>query len=264
MGQRPSIEHHRHFAGSNTRFLLKFLRAHARTGAIEEVLSQAGETRSPDELSDDRSWSSYTQFRRLLEAAAVVLGGPQSLIGVGLNAFADVTTPNYTEVLQSLGSPAALYADIAMPGASLSPIVSIRGEEVGPTDWIIEPHFRDRSEPFEEYCCSASGLPFTIDGMDGLELTVTASIGIASSASLSAGELLKDADIPLYRAKVAGKGFIIRFEPSMQAEMIDRLAGERNSGSTHYGGQFGGPPLVPSAAAVGDRSKKRIAAGRGE
>ena len=65
--------------------------------------------------------------------------------------------------------------------------------------------------------------PFRVEGYDALPITVTASIGIATGHRNSAQELLRDADIALYRAKAAGRNGFAVFEPAMQSEVIDRL-----------------------------------------
>ena len=46
---------------------------------------------------------------------------------------------------------------------------------------------------------------------------LTASIGIADADHESAADLLRDADIALYRAKATGRDRWVRFEPEMQA-----------------------------------------------
>jgi diguanylate cyclase (GGDEF)-like protein/PAS domain S-box-containing protein len=63
-------------------------------------------------------------------------------------------------------------------------------------------------------------IPFEIEGMP---ITVTASIGIATGDRNSAPELLRDADIALYRAKSAGRDCAVLFEPAMQSAALDRL-----------------------------------------
>ena len=47
--------------------------------------------------------------------------------------------------------------------------------------------------------------PFHIEGFEAIPITVTASIGIAIGDRPSAQELLRDADIALYRAKAGGR-----------------------------------------------------------
>jgi EAL domain-containing protein (putative c-di-GMP-specific phosphodiesterase class I) len=65
--------------------------------------------------------------------------------------------------------------------------------------------------------------PFVIEGFEGLPVTATASIGIAEGLRPSAQDLLRDADIALYRAKAAGRDRFVVFEHAMQSAAIDRL-----------------------------------------
>jgi diguanylate cyclase (GGDEF)-like protein/PAS domain S-box-containing protein len=67
------------------------------------------------------------------------------------------------------------------------------------------------------------GQPFRIPGYEGSPLTVSASIGIATGDRNSAQELLRDADIALYRAKESGKNCAALFEPDMKSAVLDRL-----------------------------------------
>jgi diguanylate cyclase (GGDEF)-like protein len=65
--------------------------------------------------------------------------------------------------------------------------------------------------------------PFLVEGFEGLPITITASIGIATGDRASAQELLRDADIALYRTKAAGRDGWVLFEPAMQSAAVDRL-----------------------------------------
>jgi diguanylate cyclase (GGDEF)-like protein/PAS domain S-box-containing protein len=62
------------------------------------------------------------------------------------------------------------------------------------------------------------------------EFQITASIGIvmATAEHQRAEDLLRDADIALYRAKDSGRGCYILFDPEMQRAFADRLALERD------------------------------------
>ncbi len=62
--------------------------------------------------------------------------------------------------------------------------------------------------------------PFEISGSE-IPLTITASIGIATGDRTTPEELLRDADIALYRAKAAGKGRFAVFTPSMLESVDD-------------------------------------------
>ncbi|RFU88194.1 EAL domain-containing protein [Streptomyces triticagri] len=63
-------------------------------------------------------------------------------------------------------------------------------------------------------------LPYRIEGED---VRVAASIGVAfADPGLTAGELLRNADLAMYRAKAAGKGRVVLYAPQMQAEVVRR------------------------------------------
>jgi diguanylate cyclase (GGDEF)-like protein len=62
--------------------------------------------------------------------------------------------------------------------------------------------------------------PFELPGSD-VPLSVTASIGIAEGRRATPDELLRDADVALYRAKAAGKKCAVVFAPAMQEAVDD-------------------------------------------
>ena len=64
--------------------------------------------------------------------------------------------------------------------------------------------------------------PFLLEGLNGT-LSITASIGVAEGDRETAEDLLRDADIALYRAKAMGKDCAALFAPEMQSAVIDRL-----------------------------------------
>src|SRR5262249_21153891 len=71
----------------------------------------------------------------------------------------------------------------------------------------------------------ALSLPYSIDGND---VRVAASIGVAfAEPGLGAGELLRNADLAMYRAKAAGKGRVELYKPQMQQDVVRKaeLAG---------------------------------------
>ena len=71
-------------------------------------------------------------------------------------------------------------------------------------------------------------LPFTLEG---IEVRVTASIGVALSAAEGGAEtLLSNADIAMYHAKAAGKNRHVTFQPQMQDMLQERLRLEADIG----------------------------------
>ncbi len=77
-------------------------------------------------------------------------------------------------------------------------------------------------ELIAERLLQALSQPFKLTGSD-TRLTVTASIGIAMGDRPTAEELLRDADIAMYRAKWAGKNRYVVFESGMQNDLQSRM-----------------------------------------
>jgi len=78
-------------------------------------------------------------------------------------------------------------------------------------------------ELIAERLLEALAQPFKLESSEGTPLTVTASIGIAAGDRTTAGELLRDADIAMYRAKWDGKNRHVIFESGMQDAVQSRM-----------------------------------------
>ncbi len=173
MEPAPKPYEHLDFAGVNTSLLLRYVIDELPAGSSDELLRAAGETRSVAELTDTATWSSYGQFRRLLESAASLFGGSAFLERAAGSGLDDPTMPELTEMLQSLGSPDALLAMLVEGGsASLAPIVGIVGERTDTDEWRIELSMQDGYEPFREHCAWSVGLFTNIPTMFGLHADV--------------------------------------------------------------------------------------------
>jgi diguanylate cyclase (GGDEF)-like protein/PAS domain S-box-containing protein len=80
------------------------------------------------------------------------------------------------------------------------------------------------------------GAPFLLDGR---EVRVTASIGVAYSGSdSSAKALLSNADLAMYHAKAAGKNRHVAFQPQMQTTLRERLRLESDIGRAFDNEEF--------------------------
>jgi diguanylate cyclase (GGDEF)-like protein len=78
-------------------------------------------------------------------------------------------------------------------------------------------------ELIAERLLEALAPPFRLDESQQTRLAVTASVGIAMGARESAEELLRDADIAMYRAKWDGKNGYVVFESTMQDAVQSRM-----------------------------------------
>ena len=84
------------------------------------------------------------------------------------------------------------------------------------------------------------GCPFPVAGE---ETAIRASIGIAAGRrdTERAGDLLRDADVAMYRAKSSGKNRVAVFEPMMHAAIVARQPAERGPGPERRAGRAHGP-----------------------
>ena len=116
---------------------------------IQELLVRAGEVRSLDDLADAGAWSSYSQFRRLLEERSRL--DSTSLYDRSEVLAAWLRTEEFAQAAQTLDSPGVLLAG----GSDLNPLAPIRRydkTEVGPNEWTIREWFEDGYAPFPEFC----------------------------------------------------------------------------------------------------------------
>ena len=162
-----------HFAGVNTWMLMRYLRDHAGPEVTQRVLNEAAETRSEDELFDLATWSSYDQFRRLLVATAANCG-TAALTSASSGGLTDPSMPEMTAMLQSLGSPEALFQMVSESGgAGLAPVLAFEGLEIGPSEWLVRERFLDDFAPYHEYCAWAAGLYSNIPRLFGMRTEVS-------------------------------------------------------------------------------------------
>ena len=80
--------------------------------------------------------------------------------------------------------------------------------------------------------------PFYIEGFERLPITVSASVGIAVGDRQNAQELLRDADIALYRAKGSGRDQAVIFQEAMHVAASDRLTLKAELDSALAAGEF--------------------------
>jgi diguanylate cyclase (GGDEF)-like protein len=143
--------------GTNTRALLELVQDRMSRAAAEELLRDAGEPRSLETLLDDSTWSTYEQFRGLLEAAARALG-MGTLRDLAKSPVLD-SAVDQSQTAALVGSPATLFADMCALGASaITPIDCQTGRELGPGQWLLENRLIEGFEPFREYCAFRAGL----------------------------------------------------------------------------------------------------------
>jgi diguanylate cyclase (GGDEF)-like protein/PAS domain S-box-containing protein len=94
----------------------------------------------------------------------------------------------------------------------------------------------DEAEGASKRVIAAISMPFMVEGR---EIAVTASIGISSAGEeTSADEMVRDADMAMYSAKLAGKDRYRIFEPHMHSVALDRLERETDLRAAVVRGEF--------------------------
>jgi diguanylate cyclase (GGDEF)-like protein len=144
-----------HVSGFYAKILLSVLRGILSPQAVQDVLSYAGEARSLSELDVVSSWSSYTQFRRLLEEAVRTLHAARQNLTSAL-ASVRYVDDDMADVIQGLNSPREVF----IGGAGTNPLLPIRRyemTEVGEREWTIREWFLDGFAPYDEFCCFVAG-----------------------------------------------------------------------------------------------------------
>ena len=115
--------------------LMAYLEGRLTTGALVDLLQRAGETRRIEELKDMGSWSTFDQFKRLLEESARLLGLEFLVNGTFLSS-SSIENFDMAENLQAFGSP----GELLRAGGGTNPLMPMRRyemTEVGPTEWTI-------------------------------------------------------------------------------------------------------------------------------
>ncbi|MEA2160941.1 MAG: hypothetical protein QOD66_3321 [Solirubrobacteraceae bacterium] len=122
----------KHFSCSMTAVLLARVQAFGGTDAVADVLREAGSTRSPDYLLDIVNWISYDEAAALWRAGALVTQHPQFARAVGEDAVRRLAGSPIAALFRSLGSPEAVYRQIAMTSTKYSVATRLEAVDVGP------------------------------------------------------------------------------------------------------------------------------------
>ena len=130
---------------------------------MQATLARAGEGRPVAELLNDTTWSSYADFRRLLEAAAAAIGdpdaagGPQTLGGLARTGRLVADEVERVSVCQELGSVTALLQNLAATAGMLWSIIETEATKVDELEWMVGYRLRAH-EHFPELCQFQAGL----------------------------------------------------------------------------------------------------------
>jgi diguanylate cyclase (GGDEF)-like protein len=168
-----------------------------------------------DSLTDLPNWALFRD--RLTEALTRHRGGAPSVLVFDLDDFKTVN--------DSLGHAVGDQLLVAV-AERLRRLVGphriparLGGDEFAVL--VDEPRDEDELVELAEHILEALKAPFVLEGK---EVSTAASLGIASAAhGEDAGDLLRNADLAMYKAKARGRGNYEIFEEAMHAEVVRRL-----------------------------------------
>jgi diguanylate cyclase (GGDEF)-like protein/PAS domain S-box-containing protein len=107
---------------------------------------------------------------------------------------------------------------------------------------IVGDHTRDRTARERHIVDLADRLRVTLSQpyvIDGNDVRVAASIGVAfAEPGLGAGELLRNADLAMYRAKAGGKGRVELYAPQMQQDVVRKAELATRLRAALHAGEF--------------------------
>jgi diguanylate cyclase (GGDEF)-like protein len=135
--------------------LMASLEERLTAGALGGLLQRAGETRSIEDLKEIGSWTTFDQFKLLLQEAAQLLGIEFLENGTFLSSES-VKNFDMAETIQAFDSPGAVLKG----GEGTNPLLPMRRyemTEIGQTEWTIREWFIDGFAPYPEFCAFFAG-----------------------------------------------------------------------------------------------------------
>ena len=117
--------------------LLRQVRGTQGEQAVEKVLAMAGVDHTPAYLDDVGNWIWYHEAVALFEAAAELTGDQRIGRRVGEEMVRQHAGTAVATLLRSLGSPEAIYEQLAIAVAKFSTVTEVRAVEVSPGKAVV-------------------------------------------------------------------------------------------------------------------------------
>jgi diguanylate cyclase (GGDEF)-like protein len=157
-----------------TSLIVAYVRAHAGEDGVERLLTMAGEERPLSDLEDETRWSTQEQKIRLFEAAAEIVGDPDTARRIGEQVLQASTGAALQLTLRTLGSPAALFRSVAKASAKFSTNYTCKALSVGRNEAVISNRIHEGYQPHAMDCAYTWGLLSTVPSLFGLPLATVA------------------------------------------------------------------------------------------
>ncbi len=148
----------RHLACTQSSVLLRRVRRLLGEEGLNSLLEKAGSKRTIAYLDDITNWISLDESMALFRAAAELLDDEQIARRVGEEAVAQHAGTPVATLLRSLGSPEAVYSQMALAATKFSTVSALEPLEVEPGHARIRSNVAEGFERTREHCDWAQGL----------------------------------------------------------------------------------------------------------
>jgi diguanylate cyclase (GGDEF)-like protein len=144
-------------SGIYTMAIMNSLENRLSSDELRDFLTRAGETRSVEDLKDLASWTSFDQFKRLLQEASRLADAPLQTLGVGDEVDVDESSATVVaEIMLAFDSPGAMLR--AGEDNPMMPMRRYEPTEVASNEWLMREWFIEGFAPYVEFCSFVAGL----------------------------------------------------------------------------------------------------------
>ncbi len=155
---KDMAENSRETSGLTTALTLRYVRSIAGEQGVRDLLVEAGETRSAEELENEHGWSTYSQKIALFEAAAQVLGDEKVALHIGETVLSHRVGLPLKLLLRALGSPARVLRNVAKVAPKFSTVCTMKSIETSRRGATITYRLQDGLRPHRMDCDYNIGL----------------------------------------------------------------------------------------------------------
>lgn len=148
----------RQTSGATTALIVRYVRSKLGDEGVERLLDLAGETRAPEILEDETSWSTYAQKIALFDAAARVLDDPSVASHIGRTVLEHRVGLPVKLLLKTLGSPGQVFRNIARATPKFSTVATMSAPEVLDSSAIVTYRLGEGLQPSRYDCDYNTGL----------------------------------------------------------------------------------------------------------
>jgi diguanylate cyclase (GGDEF)-like protein len=253
-----------HFACTLSSVLVRRIRRILGEDGLTRLLEIAGSPRTVAYLDDLTNWISYDEAMALFAAAEELTGDEQVARRVGEETLAQHAGTPVATLMRSLGSPEAIYRQIAEAGSKFSTVSALEAVEVSPGRAVIREREIDGYERTRAHCDWAKGLMSQPTVLFGLPpATVSESACQADGADACLYEVSWDAELAERTADPAEHISVLETQLSAMTERLDSvyatatdLIGEKDIDSVLV--------RITDRAATAVRAPRHLLALRGE